>query len=208
MSIVQSTDPEESSKIHWTPELDLLLAKWCDQAKCFEWMHNESYRLCDIRSKRFIISINCLTAVSGVTNVIAGTYTLNGFQLAWIFGGLSILVSTLNILQDKLGFSQQGILHKKLANSWSVLCSKIEETIILPYGARQDCSTFMKYIKADINQAKLEGNSLLPESIRIACYEKFKTIKDFDIPDICGQMEHTSGFTSLQTIPLLLTVNE
>jgi hypothetical protein len=171
-------------------------------------MHNESYRLCDIRSKRFIISINCLTAVSGVTNVIAGTYTLNGFQLAWIFGGLSILVSTLNILQDKLGFSQQGILHKKLANSWSVLCSKIEETIILPYGARQDCSTFMKYIKTDINQAKLEGNSLLPESIRIACYEKFKTIKDFDIPDICGQMEHTSGFTSLQTTPLLLTVNE
>jgi hypothetical protein len=116
MSVVQSTDPEESSKIHWTPELDLLLAKWCDQSKCFEWMHNESYRLCDIRSKRFIISINCLTAVSGVTNVIAGTYTLNGFQLAWIFGGLSILVSTLNILQDKLGFSQQGILHKKLAN--------------------------------------------------------------------------------------------
>jgi hypothetical protein len=66
----------------------------------------------------------------------------------------------------------------------------------------------MKYIKTDINQAKLEGNSLLPESIRIACYEKFKTIKDFDIPDICGQMEHTSGFTSLQTTPLLLTVNE
>ena len=205
MAHLQDKEQEDSTSIAWNPALDQLLANWCDQAKCFEWMHNESYTLYETRSKQFIISITCLTAVSGVSNVIAGGYTLNGFQLAWVFGGVSILVSTLNILQDKLGFSQQSILHKKMASSWAILTSKIEEMIILPYGNRQDCKTFLKYIKADINQYKLEGHSLIPISIRTACFEKFKTIPQFDIPDICGHMEHTARFIGPAATTALLS---
>jgi hypothetical protein len=184
-------DQEEPSKLVWNHELDRLLAGWCDQAKCFEWMHNESYTACDKSAKTYMVAINCISAISGVSNIIVGGYTWNGFQLAWIFGGLSILGSTLNILQDKLGFSQNGLVHKKLASSWSVLISKLEELLILPYSARQDCKACLKFIKADINQAKLEGASLLPPEIRKACYERFGKIQNFDIPDICGQIEHT-----------------
>jgi hypothetical protein len=184
-------EQDDSSKLTWNPELDRLLAGWCDQAKCFEWMHNESYALCDKYAKIYMIAINCISAFSGVSNIIVGSYTWNGFQLAWVFGGLSILGSTLNILQDKLGFSQNGLLHKKLANSWAILISKIEELLVLPYSARQDCKACLKFFKADMNQAKFEGNSLIPPEIRKACYDRFNTIKGFDIPDICGQIEHT-----------------
>ena len=31
--------------------------------------------------------------------VITGGFSLNGFQLSWLFGGISIIVSTLNMLQ-------------------------------------------------------------------------------------------------------------
>jgi hypothetical protein len=184
-------EPEESSKLVWNPELDCLLARWCDQAKCFEWMHNESHSICDTSAKNYMIAINCISAISGVSNIIAGSYSWNGFQLAWIFGGLSILSSTLNILQDKLGFTQNGLVHKKFAGSWAILISKLEEILILPYSARQDCKACLKFIKADMNQAKLEGGALIPAEIRKACYERFNTVKGFDIPDICGQIEHT-----------------
>ena len=53
-----------------------------------------------------------------------------------------------------------------------------------------------RYIKADINTASIEGNTMIPKSIRVACYEKFKTIMNFDIPDICGNMEHTRVFSN------------
>jgi hypothetical protein len=86
--------------------------------------------MCDTAVKYYIILSNCLTAFSGITNVIVGGYDYRGFQLAWIFGGISILISTLNILQDKLGFAQNGSTHKRLANSWAVLISKIEEVIV------------------------------------------------------------------------------
>jgi len=201
----------EIVQLDWDKKIDTLLAKWCDEAKCFEWMHTESYTMCDTAVKYYIILSNCLTAFSGITNVIVGGYDYSGFQLAWIFGGISILISTLNILQDKLGFAQNGSTHKRLANSWAVLISKIEEVIVLPYSARQDCKTFLKYIKADISQAKLDGNSLIPKKIRDACYEKFKTIEAFNIPDMCGQMEHTLVFNDTvsiaPTIPLLKIEN-
>jgi hypothetical protein len=52
----------------------------------------------------------------------------------------------------------------------------------------------LRYIKADIQAATLEGNSSIPKEIRVACYNRFKSIPEFEIPEICGQMEHTRVF--------------
>lgn len=188
-----SEAPTETAGVPWTPEIDRLLAKWCDHAKCYEWMHAEAFSLYDTRARTFMVGINCLTAVSGVSNVIAGGITVGGFQIAWLFGGISIFVSTLNILQDKLGYAASSILHKRLASDWGSIRAEIEGVIIVPYAGRKDCKTFLKFIKADINAAQKEA-SAIPEIIRDACLEKFSKIQGFDIPDICGQMEHTEVY--------------
>ena len=182
----------------WDSSIDTLLAGWCDNAKCFEWMHTEACNLYEKRSKTFMITSNCITAVAGISNVIAGATTIDGFQIAWFFGGLSILVSTMNVIQDKLGYSQRAPLHNKLASTWAIIRTKIEEIVTVPYSARKDCKTFLKYIKADINAATLEGNSMIPTHIKKACYERFKIIDQFNIPDICGQVEHTKIYIDLK----------
>ena len=187
---------EDTGSFGWSIEVDTLLAGWCDNAKAFEWMHTEAFSFCDNRSKQFMITINCMTAISGLANVVAGGLTINGFQLSWAFGGLSIAVSTLNILQDKLGYQTSGQLHRKLASDWSAIKAKIEEVITIPYGGRKDCKTFLRYIKTDINKATSDGNSLIPEFIRVSCYNKFKDIPDFDMPDVCGRVIHTKVFES------------
>lgn len=178
----------------WDSTIDTLLAGWCDNAKCFEWMHSEAHSKYEKRSKEFMITINCLTAIAGLSNVIAGSTTVSGFQLAWVFGGLSIFVSTLNILQDKLGYQQLSVVHSKVAARWSSIRSKIEEVVSLPYSGRRDCKTFIRYIQSDMNQATMDGNAILPKSIRKECYMRFKSVPAFDIPDICGHMEHTKVF--------------
>ena len=182
---------EAEEPFDWSPHIDELLASWCDKAKCFEWMHTEAYSLFDKRSKGFMITVNCLTAVAGLSNVIAGAYTINGFQLAWVFGGISIAASTLNMLQDKLGYQASSSLHLKMASDWCSIKAKIEEVINIPYSGRKDCKTFLRYVKDDISKTATGGNSMIPEHIRIACYTKFSSIPSFHIPDICGQMEHT-----------------
>ena len=181
----------ESNNLTWNYKIDNLLAKWCDESKCYSWMHSESYLLDVKKARNFLISINLLTALTGVSNIITGSYNINGFQVSWIFGGVSIIVSSLNVLQDKLGYQQRADLHKRLANQWSMITYKIEEIIILPYSSRQDCKAFLKFIKKDINQASLEGSGSISHNIINKCYEKFKNIFNFNIPDICGQIEHT-----------------
>ena len=198
---------ETDHNLFWNNGIDELLAKWCDQAKCFEWMHAKCFDYNYKLSRKFVIFISLLTALSGLSNVIAGSYNINGFQVSWFFGGITILISTLTMLQDKLGYQQKADLHKRISNQWGVIRGKIEEVVILPPNARKDCRTFVKMIKSDINQISLEGNALIPDNIRNECLDKFKNIKDFDIPDICGQVEHTKVYIETKnniTIPLLI----
>jgi hypothetical protein len=49
---------EHSNTLIWDANIDMLLAGWCDNAKCFEWMHSEAHSIYDKRSKQFMISIN------------------------------------------------------------------------------------------------------------------------------------------------------
>ena len=43
----------------------------------------------------------------------------------------------------------------------------------------------------------------IPESIRTRCFQKFGGILNFDVPDICGKMEHTVIYMGEMTKPLL-----
>jgi hypothetical protein len=104
------------------------------------------------------------------------------------------------MLQDKLGYQQIADQHKKYGSLWAQLTSKIEEMLSLPANARRDCKTFLKMIKADINEVSLDGNSLISDKVRDECYKKFKDIPNFDIPEICGKMYHTITFNEIPTI--------
>ena len=192
-----STENEEaiiSGKLSWSPSINLMLVKWCDEAKCFEWMHTESFSFYDQRARAIMVTSNILTALSGLSNVIAGGTTVNGFQLAWIFGSLSIIVSMANMLQDKLAYNVRAANHKIYSVQWGVIRRYIDEILSIPTPNRIDCDICMKYLRKDINKASTDGNINIPEFIRDNCYTKFNIIPNFNIPDICGQIEHTQSY--------------
>jgi hypothetical protein len=186
-----SDDSSVTIKQDWNHGVEIMLAGWCDEAKCFEWMHTESYSLYDKRAKALAVGTNILIAVSGVSNIMAGGVSVNGFQLSWIFGSLSVIISIGNMLQEKLAYLSKSIQHNHHGTQWGMIRRKIEEQLSIPPEARKECGTFMKYLRADINQVSIDGNSMIPEFIRLACNEKFARITNFDVPDICGKMEHT-----------------
>ena len=194
-------------KMSWDPSVEMLLARWCDESKCFEWMHIESFNYYDNRARILTISTNILTAISGVSNMVAGGTIVNGFQLAWLFGSLSVIISISNMLQEKLAYSIKSIENSTLATQWGSIRRKIEEEISIPPESRRDCGTFMKYIRQDINQVSIGGNSMIPEFIRDKCLEKFSKINEFDIPDICGKMEHTQIYIRQPLITNASSIN-
>ena len=66
----------------------------------------------------------------------------------------------------------------------------------MPYGSRKDCSSFLKLVRSDIDQVSSDGNTRISHVVKKQCFEKFKQIPSFDIPDICGQMEHTRVYVN------------
>ena len=186
---------EVAPVIQWNSYIENVLARWCDQAKCFEWMHTDSYSYYAKRSRIISISYNILTAVNGLSNMIAGGTTVNGFQLAWIFGSMSVIVSIANMLQEKLAYNTSAAEHQQYSITWGIIRRKIEEEISIPPEARKECGTFLKYIRQDINQVSIHGSVKIPKHIRLACFNLFRKIPNFDIPDICGEMGHTEIYT-------------
>jgi hypothetical protein len=185
------TDTTNEIRINWTHSIETMIARWGDEAKCFEWMHIEAHSHYDKHSRAMMIASNVLTAISGLSNVIAGGYSINGFQLSWVFGSLAITVSITNMLQEKLGYTAKATQHYQYSIQWGSIRRKIEEELSIPPESRKDCKSFLKYLRQDINQVSIAGNSMIPEFIRDKCYSKFNKIPHFDIPDICGKMEHT-----------------
>jgi len=85
--------------------------------------------------------------------------------------------------------------HNQYSVQWGTIRRKIEEELSIPPESRGACCTFLKYLRQDINKVSVDGNTKIPEFIRNLCYKKFNTIQNFDIPDICGDMEHTQAYT-------------
>ena len=188
-------------KISWNKSLDKMLAEWCDQSKCFNWMHTESYSRYSNLATVMSITTNIIISLSGIANLIVGNW-LSVTETPIIFGCISISVGIINMIHDKFNWSILACDFKKSAEKWGMITRKIQEILIFPPQERKDCSTFLKYIKEDINDASLT-NELIPKDIRQKCIEAFGNIKDFDVPDICGQIEHTRFYEDSITVPLL-----
>jgi hypothetical protein len=205
--IASAKDYDELTQgnIQWNSAIDTMLADWCDHSKCFAWMHTQSFQRYNTRSMVMSIGTNSFISLSGVANLIIGQ-TTDSTTGSIIFGCISIFIGIVNMIQEKFAFAALATDFKRSAQEWGYVTRKIEEQLAIPYSGRKDCATFLKYIKQDINSIA-DTNSLIPEDIRVSCAKKFGAIKDFDIPDICGQMEHTAVYVSeVPIVPLVPSI--
>ena len=178
----------------WETSIESMLSKWCDEAKCFEWMHTEACGAYDSHSKCLTISSNIISAIAGLLNVIAGNQVVNGFQFVWAFGSLSIVISILNMIQEKMAYASLASDFRAHSMTWGIIRRKIEEELALPVSSRKSCGTFLQSIRQDINQVSLAGNLKIPQDVRDKCYAKFKCVPGFEIPELCGNMYHTTPY--------------
>jgi hypothetical protein len=204
-------EPDTAPGLQWTPQIDRMLANWCDQAKSFEWMNTEAYSRYSVRSTAMSITVNISIALSGVANLIVGSSQLSatGVPPSTILGCVSIAISIISMLEDKFDWITMANNFKQASVQWSNVSRKLEEQLAVPPGGRKDCSTFLKYIKQDITTVSAT-NYMIPKDIRTKCMEKFGKIPEFDVPDICGQVEHTSVYVeppSPLQVPLLSNTN-
>ena len=179
--------------LQWNSSIDKMMANWCDQSKCFNWMHTQGYSRYSARATAMNISTNIFISLTGIINLILGTTLSNNTVSSMAFGSISVVVGIVKMIQDQFDWTTLANDFKRSAERWDIITRKIQEQLLIPYSGRKDCRTFLKYIKQDINNAS-DTNLIIPKDIREKCNVDFGKIKDFDVPDICGQVEHTTIF--------------
>ena len=173
-------------------------------------MNTEAYSRYSVRSTAMSITVNISIALSGVANLIVGTAQLSDTAVppSTILGCVSIVISIISMLEDKFDWITMANNFKQASVQWSNVSRKLEEQLAVPPSGRKDCGTFLKYIKQDITTVSAT-NYMIPKDIRTKCMDKFGKIPNFDVPDICGQVEHTSVYveptTSTLQVPLLIS---
>jgi len=197
MSQSQDTD-DGAPELQWGASIETLLARWCDEAKANEWMHTEAAGQNNRTSRGITIALTILSSVAGLSNVIAGGKVWAGdFQPSWLFGGLSIGISVLTMIQEKLAYGTAATQHGLWAQQWTLIRRRIEEELAIPPSMRKSVQVFMKTLRHDINQVSIAGSQQLPESIRDSCKKRFSNIPQFELPEICGVAEHTRIYMPL-----------
>lgn len=199
--------PDTSPGLPWTPAIDIMLANWCDQAKSFNWMHSQAHSRYSMRSLTINICTNIAISLVGVVNLALGSAQIDSMTTSMVTGSVSIGIGIVKMIQEQFNWASLSADYRHSATKWDHISRKIQEQVVLPYTSRKDCGTFLKYIKQDINDAS-DTNTLIPRDIRNKCNDRFGKIAHFDVPDICGQVEHTSVYTEEPLkVPLLTDTN-
>ena len=190
-----SNNEDLSSDLKWTDGIDKMLSEWCDESKCFQWMHSEAYSRYSNRATAMTIATNITISLSGIANLVLGATVPDTMTTSIVFGCVSIGIGVVNMVQGQFGWTELANTFRASSNQWSNITRKIEEQIAIPPLGRKDCATFLKYVKQDMALVSIHSSSI-PKDIREKCYARFSKIPNFNIPDICGQMEHTSVYVS------------
>lgn len=191
----------------WEPGIVMLLENWTDNAKCYEWMHETAQSRFSIVNTVVMTVTGILTTAAGLSNtVVSAMADRSGFSASWIFGIMSVAQSFFMVAINEIGFKRRAEQHGNYANQWRALKFQLESELKRPVASRADCSSFVNIVRKRMEQISGESDNLIPISIRTACAKKFSTIADFDVPEICGDMEHTQAYVAKYVAPVEETV--
>lgn len=206
-NISHGLDALSRASASWEPGLISLLENWTDNTKCYEWMHEMSQSRFNTFNFVIMSIVGVASAASGMSNtVVSAMSTTTGFSASWVFGVLSVMQTFFMIVVNEVGFKRRAEMHGRFANDWRSLKLQLSTELMRPLSARADCTSFINIIRKRMEQISSESDSMIPQDIRTKCHEKFSSIKDFDMPEICGDMEHTQAYTYIPqplTEPLL-----
>jgi hypothetical protein len=150
------------------------------------------------------ITANVSISLSGIANLVLGATITDTTTISIVFGCVSIGIGLVNMVQEQFGWTEMANTFRTSAHQWSNITRKIEEQVAIPPSGRKDCATFLKYLKQDIALVSVYSSSI-PKDIREKCHARFSTIPKFNVPDICGQLEHTTVYvapaTNIDTSP-------
>jgi len=183
----------------WSEEQEKLLAKWCDYAACYRWLHDRSEKKFSVYNNSITIPVIILSTITGTASVgltgLVGDIP-NGEKYGQItIGIVALFTGILTTLGNFFRYAQNSEAHRVSAVSWGKFNRLIAVELAQKPDDRLDSLDFLGICRQDLDRL-IEQSPQIPDSIILSFEKEFEHEQDLHRPDICNNIEHTTVYNN------------
>jgi hypothetical protein len=195
-------NPEEGTRdIHWSDQLETLIAKEAEKCRGLAWIHQRAELHQNYRNNIIQIPVIVLSTLAGTASVGSTALFGSNTQVASVvIGGVSICVGVLNTLANYYSFAKRSEAHRIAYIQYSKLFSQIAIELSLPRNERMDPPSLLKLIR-DTMERLSETTPSPPVSIINAFNKEFKDVNDIAMPSETNGLEKVTIYREKQEEP-------
>jgi hypothetical protein len=186
---VNNDDSESKREIHWSVQLETLIAREAEKCRGLAWIHQRAETHQNYRNNIIQIPVIVLSTMAGTASV--GSSTLFGSNTGYAsiaIGGVSILVGIMNTLGSYFMFAKRSEAHRIAYIQYSKLFSQIAIELALPRNERMPPPQLLKLIRDSMERLS-ETTPSPPKEIINAFNHTFKDIDDIAMPSETNGLE-------------------
>lgn len=182
-------DPDVSREIHWSVQLEKLIAREAEKCRGLAWIHQRAESHQNYRNNMIQIPNIVLSTIAGTASV--GSSSLFGGYANYAviaIGSISIFVAISNTLGSYFSFAKRAEAHRIAYIQYSKLFSQISIELALPRYERMQPPQILKLIRDSMERLSETTPSPPPEIIN-AFNNEFKHVVNIAMPSETNGLE-------------------
>lgn len=134
---------KEGIEIRWSPEMEIILCQWADQAQCYQWLSYNSHKRYSNLQACFSIPTIIFSTVIGAASFtnISGNFAQ---YLPLVIGSVNVTIGVFTTIQQYFKISEYNENFRICARAWDKYAREVQLELSKPPNQRKDCGLFLK----------------------------------------------------------------
>ena len=183
----------------WHEPLEIILKKLTEQTQALSWAHNSASTWCLTWDTR----ISLLSIVLGIfagTGAVASDNLLPFQGNTTLVGITSLVVTTIQAINNKLAFAKRAEGHRMAALSYHQIFTKLNVQLNMPRHERQQAKELLDWITTETERLT-EIEPQFPQQVKKLFEAKFHTLKDYTMPLTLNGLQNITIITEQSITP-------
>jgi hypothetical protein len=163
----------EEREIHWTSQLEEVMAKAGEECRGYAWIHNKSESIYSRYENMISLPVIVLSAITGFLSASTGNVLPISSESSVLLGGISLTVSVLQAVSSKYAWAKRCEGHRVAYLSYSELFNFIDIEMKLPRDERMRPNDLIKMIRETMKRLA-QTSPPMPQAVLRAFHEQFK----------------------------------
>lgn len=171
----------DERNIHWSPQLEDLIAHEGEKCRGLAWIHQHAEQTLSKKNNIIQIPVIVLSTLCGTASVGSSALFGEGGYANIVIGLVSISVGVLNTLGNYFAYARKSEAHRIAYLHYSKLFSWVAVELSLPRSERMPPAEMLKQIRDEMERLA-ETTPSPPEHILTQFNKQFKDYKDVARP--------------------------